>query len=101
MINTDNANVSFVLVALCQPVCAAINFSKILQIQTLILLQKFFVTRNFCKKNLSQMHCIRTLVLFSKVLATLTLKWSQNIEGRGNEKFSKVKLLSDFNFREF
>ena len=41
------------------------------------------------------------IVLLSKVLATLTLKWSQNIKVWGNEIFSKVKLLSAFNFGEF
>ena len=48
VIHTDNAQMSFVLVALCQPGGAAINFSQSPQNQNQTTLLLFKKKKNFC-----------------------------------------------------
>ena len=70
VIHTDNAQVIFVLIEVCQPGGAVINFFKITrnQNQTAHIIKKPFVILNFCKQNLSRMNCIKTYFTFKIAL---------------------------------
>ena len=72
VIHTDNAQVIFVLIEVCQPGGAAINFSKIAlksKSDNTFTSKEPFVTPNFCKRNLSEMHHFKTVNIFSFKIA--------------------------------
>ena len=92
--HTDNSQVSFGVIEVCQPDGGAIIFSKSLQNSnhTTLLIQKPFVPPKFYKQSLFQMLKLKTVIFFTFKIApirdNLKVKGITTIEIFKNHSFN-------------